>query len=241
MEEQSFEEVTAVVLAGGLGTRLRSVVADRPKVMAEVLGRPFLAHLLDQLAAAGIRYTVLCTGYFGEQVQACFGAEYAGMRLAYSQERAPLGTGGALRAAAPLLRSEHVLVLNGDSYYGINLRSYWSWHQRRRPPAALATTLVPDTRRYGRVHLTIDGCVSRFAEKEDSGGPGWINAGVYLLHQRVFVPIPTERAVSLEREVLPDLVRSGLLAYRCEGPFLDIGTPESYAMAEEFFAAGAPA
>ncbi len=99
-------DLTAVILAGGLGTRLRSVVADRPKVIAEVGGRPFLSYLLDQLGTAGIEYVVLCTGHLGQQVRAIFGDSYATMKLVYSHEEAPMGTGGALPLATPLLKSE---------------------------------------------------------------------------------------------------------------------------------------
>ena len=108
--------VTAAILAGGLGTRLRSVVKDRPKVLAEIRGVPFLTYLLDQLAAAGVRDVVLCTGYMGEQVRSAFGDSYGGMCLSYSQESSPLGTAGALRLALPLFKSSSVLVMNGDSF-----------------------------------------------------------------------------------------------------------------------------
>ena len=124
---------TAVVLAGGLGTRLRAAVRDRPKGLAQIGGRPFLAYLLDQLDSAGVRKTVLCTGYLGEEVKETFGGEYRGLQLAYSQERSPLGTGGALRLAVPLLASDPVLVLNGDSYCEADLPAFRDWHARTAP------------------------------------------------------------------------------------------------------------
>src|SRR3989338_6029269 len=108
--------VTVAILAGGLGTRLRSVIADRPKVLAEVRGRPFLTYIFDQLIAASIKYAVLCTGYLGEKVCDRFGDSYGSLRLAYSQEPSPRGTAGALRLALPLFKSDSVLVMNGDSY-----------------------------------------------------------------------------------------------------------------------------
>src|SRR5437879_601155 len=109
-------DVTAAILAGGLGTRLRSVIADRPKVLAPVGGRPYLTYLLDQLAKAAVREVVLLTGYGAEQVRDALGATYAGMRLVHAAEPAPLGTAGALRHALPHLRSPAVLLMNGDSY-----------------------------------------------------------------------------------------------------------------------------
>lgn len=240
---QDLAGVTVAILAGGLGTRLRSVVADQPKVLAEVRGRPFLAYLLHQLAAAGFRYIVLCTGYLGEQVRAAFGDAYGSLRLVYSQESSPLGTAGAIRLALPLFKPglseanvpDSVLVMNGDSFCEANLRDFWTWHCARSADATLLLTHVPNTKRYGRVLVDDDGCVLSFDEKGNKGGPGWINAGIYLLNHRLLLTIPKSGDVSLEREVFPAWI-GRLYGYRNEGRFLDIGTPESYAIAKQFFA-----
>ncbi len=228
--------VTAAILAGGLGTRLRSVVADRPKVLAEIRGRPFLLYLLDQLVAAGIRYVVLCTGYLGEQVWAMFGDSYGSLRLAYSQEPSPLGTAGALQLALPLFKSDSVLVINGDSYCEVNLKTFWAWHCAQGADATLLLTEVPDTARYGRVHVDADGAVVSFNEKGGENSPGWISAGIYLLKRHLFLTIPESGAVSLEREMFHAWIGQGLYGYQSKGRFLDIGTPEAYAAAEQFFA-----
>ncbi len=232
---QDLASVTAAILAGGLGTRLRSVVADRPKVLAEVRGRPFLAYLLDQLAAAGVRYVVLCTGYLGEQVWAAFGDTYGSISLDYSQEPSPLGTAGALRLALPLFKSDSVLVMNGDSFCDANSRAFWAWHCAHSVMATLLVTEVSDTTRYGSVQLEPDGRVRSFLEKGEASGPGVINAGIYLLKQDFLRTIPTGRSVSLERDVFPTWVGRGIYGYRSEGRFLDIGTPEAYNVAERFF------
>jgi len=234
---QDLAGATAAILVGGLGTRLRPVVAEVPKVLAEVRGRPFLAYLLDQLAAAGVRYVVLCTGYLREQVQATFGDSYSSLRLAYSREPSPLGTAGALRLALPLFKSDPVLVMNGDSFCKADLRDFWAWHQARGANATVLLTKVSDTSRYGRVHVNTDGLVLSFDEKNNKGGSGWINAGIYLLSYRLLLTIPRNGAVSLEREVFPAWICRELYSYRSEGRFLDIGTPEAYALAEQFFAA----
>ena len=194
---QDLASVTAAILAGGLGTRLRSVVADRPKVLAEIRGRPFLAYLLDQLAAAGVRTVVLCTGYLGEQVRAAFGDSYNSLSLVYSQESSPLGTAGALRLALPLFKAETVLVMNGDSFCETDLRAFWAWHQARGANATLLLTKVPDTKRYGRVDVDDDGRVLRFDEKDDKREPGWINGGIYLLNRRLLLTIPSESKIAL--------------------------------------------
>src|SRR5262245_1827612 len=134
---EDLSSVTAAVLAGGLGTRLRSVVADRPKVLGEIAGRPFLGYLLEQLADAGLRSVVLCTGYMGDQVRAVFGGSHRGLRLLYSEEPSPLGTGGAIRLAVGQVVSSSVLVLNGDSYCETDLGAFWRAHRAAGSRATL--------------------------------------------------------------------------------------------------------
>lgn len=227
---------TAAILAGGLGTRLRSVVADRPKVLAPVLGRPYLAYLLEQVATAGIRKCVLCTGHMADQVQAAFGEDFQGMELLYSREDSPLGTGGALRQALPGLTGDRVLVLNGDSYCDVDLLDFQKFHAAQCTDASMVLVRVADSSRFGRVSVGVDGRIQRFEEKTPGAGPGWINAGIYCLSPGVIAGIPEGQAVSLEREVFPGLVARGMSGYQTEGQFLDIGTPESYAAAERFLA-----
>ncbi|MFN0055431.1 MAG: nucleotidyltransferase family protein [Planctomycetales bacterium] len=226
---------TALILAGGLGTRLRSVVADRPKVLAPVHGRPFLAYLLDQLADAGIRHAVLCTGFRGDLVRAEFGLRYRTLRLDYSQEHAPLGTGGALRQGVSLARSQTVLAMNGDSYCDADLQAFQARHAARKEVAGLLLTEVSDTSRYGRVQLDPEGRIQRFVEKGVEGGRGWINAGLYLLPVKLLETVPLEEPTSIERDLLPAWIPQGLWGFPCHGKFLDIGTPETFAATEAFF------
>ena len=231
------EDVCGAVLAGGFGTRLRAVVADRPKVLAPVLGRPFLSYLLAQLARAGVPESVLLTGYLAEQVEAECGAAFAGMRLAYSVETSALGTAGALRHAAPHLTRSLVLVLNGDSYCDLDLPAFFAQHVRGGAECSVALTEVPDVARYGKVTLGDDRRIARFEEKSAAGGRGWINAGVYLLARHLLDEIPANGAVALERELFPRWAAEGRChGFPTAGRFLDIGTPESYACAEAFFA-----
>ncbi len=227
--ETELGAVTAAVLAGGLGTRLRSVVADRPKALASVAGRPFLAYLLDRLAEAGVRRAVLCTGYLGDQVQAALGERHHGMALDYSREPEPLGTGGGLRLALPLLATEWVVALNGDSFCTVDLPRFFRWHRRRGACASLLLARVEDTARYGRVRLARDGAVRSFQEKDGPSGPGWISAGVYVLSRDLVSEIPAGRPVSMERDVFPSWIGRGLYGFRGGSSLLDIGTPESYA------------
>lgn len=228
-------DVTAAIVAGGLGTRLRSVLPDRPKVMAEIRGRPFLAYLLSQLSASGVRTVVLCTGYLGEQIWDKFGDTYENLDLVYSREASPLGTAGALRLALPLFKSASVLAMNGDSFYDMNFSAFWDWHCGRRAQASLVLVRMANSMRYGQVRVDTDGAVLAFEEKSGRGDPGWVNAGIYLLTRAFIQTVPENRAASLEREVFPGWIGRGLYGYQTEGRFLDIGTPESYAEAERFF------
>ena len=229
-------DIHAIILAGGLGTRLQSVVSDRPKVLAEVSGRPFLTYLLEQIASAGLRTVVLCVGHMAQKIQDRIGATYGPLHISYSLEDKPLGTGGALRWALPHVSSDTVLVMNGDSYTDVDLSAYVSWFFQRDCKAALLLTKVPDATRYGKVILNENDDILAFKEKQADAGAGWINAGVYLVERPLVAAIPAERPYSLEREFFPSLVGKGLSGCRMEGRFIDIGTPESYAQTEAFFA-----
>lgn len=226
---------TAVILAGGLGTRLRSVVADRPKVLAEVDGVPFVFHLLEQLAGAGVKHVVLATGYLGEQVRDVVGGGYGPLEVEYMQEPEPLGTGGAIRRALPLVRSQAVLVLNGDSYCELDLLHFWIWHHQRPAHGSLALTRVRDARRFGTVDTDAWGRVERFVEKSPKPGPGTVNAGVYLLRRALIAAIPAGAPCSLESDLLPGWLDAGIYGYARTDRFIDIGTPDSLAGASGFF------
>jgi NDP-sugar pyrophosphorylase family protein len=230
--------VTAAILAGGLGTRLRPVVADRPKVLAPVGGRPYLTYVLDQLAAAHVRNVVLLTGHGAGQVRDALGDSYGPLRLVHSAEPRPLGTAGALRRALPYIWSPIVLLLNGDSYCDADLCAFRGFH---RGGASLVLARVPDVARFGQVQPGPDGFVVGFEEKGAAGGPGLINAGVYLLDRRLIEEIPPLRTASLEHDLLPAWVAARRArGFPHAGRFLDIGTPQSYAEAEDFFRAAEP-
>lgn len=227
--------VTAAVLAGGLGMRLRPALDDRPKVLAPVAGRPFLTYLLDALDAAGVRRVVLLTGHRGDQIRQALGERYGGASLVYSNEPSPLGTGGALREALPLFDTQTLLILNGDSHFGVELPAFLRFHRRRRADLSLSLARMNDASRFGRVATDRDGRVTAFAEKQAADRPGWINAGVYLMERRLLEAVPAGRPISLERELLPAWIESkAVYGRRRSGAFLDIGTPESYALAEGF-------
>jgi NDP-sugar pyrophosphorylase family protein len=229
------DRIPVAILAGGLGTRLRPAIGERAKVVAPVDGRPFLVSILEQLAAAGFRDVVLCTGYRADEVEAALGPSHGPLALRYSREPEPLGTGGALRLALPLLDGESVLAMNGDSFCEVDLAAAWAWHRAKRSDATLVTVEVPDAARFGRVELDAEDRVRRFTEKQEGGGPGWINAGIYLLARERIAALATGRALSLERDALPAWAATALYGYRVRGRFIDIGTPGAYSAASRFF------
>ena len=219
-----------VILAGGLGTRLRGVVDDRPKPMALVHGRPFLERLLVAFRAQGFTRAVICAGYKAEMIEAHFGEGKAlGMALTYSlePEGALLGTAGALRHAASLLEPAFLLV-NGDTYLDADLAAFAAGHAAGSG-VTVGLIRVPDAGRYGAVELAADGAITRFAEKS-SAAEGLINAGVYVIDRAVLDAFPARSPLSLERDVFPSLAGQGRLrGVILDGTMVDIGTPDSYA------------
>lgn len=228
-------DFSAVILAGGLGTRLRSVVADRPKIMADVNERPFLTYLIEQLARAGATEVTLCLGYMARYVQDYFGSSYGQVRLQYSVEHEPAGTGGALAIADPLLESDTVLVMNGDSYVDTDLSAFIDWYRDRQCSAGILCVYAKDTSRYGSIEFGDNDAITAFREKRGSKGPGWINAGIYMIARSEITTFPRGAKYSLEREFFPSLLGEELAGFKASGRFIDIGTPESYAMASCFF------
>ncbi len=231
--------IDVVVLAGGMGTRLRPIVANRPKVLAPVGGRPFLDRLLELLAAARASRVVLALGYRADQVVAHLEQRsLGGPNLIVSIETQPMGTGGALALAARQLRSDPVIVMNGDSYAPIDFARLLALHRRRGARATLALVRVDDASRFGAVRIDPRGRVVAFEEKRCTApGPGLVSAGIYAMQRTVIDGFPTHHAVSLEHEVFPRMVGDGLYGIEQDVPFIDIGTPESYAAADGFFAA----
>ena len=228
-------DLVAAILAGGFGTRLQSVVHDRPKVLAEVNGRPFITFLLDRVRRHGIKKTILCTGFRANQIQELLGDEYNGMQLLYSQETHPLGTAGALRLALGLMDTPQVLVMNGDSICDADLSLFWQWHLEKPSGASIELVHLDSIRRYGSIEIDANDRILRFNEKMETGIPGWVNAGIYLLPAGWIREIPEERMVSIEKDIFPKWIGRDFYGHRTHGKFIDIGTPESYQESAFFF------
>jgi len=224
----------ALILAGGLGTRLRSIISDVPKPLAPVCGRPFITHLLDRLVQAGFQHAILCLGYKADVVRQTLGDKYQSLTLDYSVEPEPLGTGGAARLALDHISTEYFLLLNGDSYCDAPLTNFIHFHESHQQPVSLTAVQVPDTSAFGRLEISPENRLLKFSEKGGATGPGWINAGIYLIATSLLAGTPARKNLSLERDLFPLWLPQGLMAWKSNARFIDIGTPESYAQAEAF-------
>lgn len=224
----------AVILAGGFGTRLKSVVHDVPKPMAPVAGRPFLSYLLDQLDRKGCTHAVLAVGYKREVIQNFFGSRYKGVSLSYSVEDKPLLTGGALKKALEMVIEDAVLVLNGDTFFDVDLSRIMEFHYQTHSDATLAVKELYDFSRYGTVLFDDTYRINCFVEKKESH-KGFINGGVYVLNRTLFDGILQDKFM-MEKDFLEKYVDSKTFsAFPCDGYFIDIGIPEDYEKANEEF------
>jgi len=232
--DSAHNETKAVLLVGGMGTRLRSVVPSVPKPLASVGKRPFLELLVQQLRYQGFRQLVLCTGYLAHQIDNELGDGHElDVTIEYSKEPSPLGTAGAVKFAEPLLHeAPDFLVMNGDSFMEIDFQELVSFHRQSCGIASMAVVQMQNEMRYGTVQLDTEGRVSGFAEKGSGDPQGYVNAGIYVFDRRIFEHIPKGPS-SLERDIFPKLLTHGIYASRQRGVFIDIGTPEDYARAQE--------
>jgi D-glycero-alpha-D-manno-heptose 1-phosphate guanylyltransferase len=229
----------AIVLAGGLGTRLAGRLNGIPKAMAPVAGRPFLEILLSQLERAGCIRAVLSVGHLRASIQEHFGARFHGMRVDYAVEDTPLGTGGAIRRALPLAEGKSILVLNGDTLLDADYKDMLRFHSTERAPFTMAITRQKNIARYGGVMIS----GKRIVGYEEKGrqGAGWINAGAYVLDRDLEWPHTLGEKFSFEQDFLTAAVsRMTPAAYEVEGLFLDIGVPEDLDRAQTELAAFAP-
>jgi D-glycero-alpha-D-manno-heptose 1-phosphate guanylyltransferase len=221
----------AIILAGGFGTRLRSVVSDVPKPLAPVGGRPFLSWVLDAMASQGIRRVILATGFMGDCVTDVCGDSWRGMELVYSQELKPLGTGGAIALAFSMVRGDACLVLNGDTWLTLDYADFDRSWQAHDSCLAIALTEVADVSRYGAVQVKCNRVLG-LVEKGHAG-PGYINAGIYGVRRSLMSDFPALQSFSFENEVLmPTVKREAVFGYTRTSDFIDIGVPEDYQRAQ---------
>lgn len=231
----------AIILAGGLGTRLRAVISDLPKPMALIRGRPFLEYQMDFWIAQGVERIILSVGYKKETIRAHFGDSYHGAEVVYAEEDRQLGTGGALLHAAQHIKSAtDFLLLNGDTYYEVSLAKLQQAHRVADADMTLALRELEVNDRYSGVRLDSQSRIVEFQRRDDPARERLVNGGVYVINPRVLehLTLPADRALSLEDEILPNLLRQGrcIAGHVVAGQFLDIGLPEDYQRAPALFA-----
>ena len=226
--------IEAIVLAGGEGRRLRAVVRDLPKPMADIAGRPFLWWLLTQLNQQGVGRVILSIGYKAKAIQDYFGNSFNNTAIIYSVETEPLGTGGAIKLALEHAIQPQVIVMNGDTYADIALRSLLAARESFGADLTMAITHLDDISRYGAV--VVDEKKSRvvgFEEKKGSSAAGYINAGTYCVRRDIFQKYPVLDKFSFERDFLQKhLEELKPVAFTAVRGFIDIGVPEDYALAQ---------
>jgi D-glycero-alpha-D-manno-heptose 1-phosphate guanylyltransferase len=226
----------AIVLAGGFGTRLQSVISDIPKSMAPVAGRPFLEYLLEYLLSSGIRSVVLSVGYKSDFIKNHFSNKYKDIGIHYADETEPLGTGGGVRNAFSKVKGEEAFVLNGDSLFQVDLAMMEDFHSLGNGLLTLALRYVEDAARYGSVRLDVLHRIKGFVEKSDAAGPGYINGGVYVLNKEFITGGLFPEKFSLETDCFGQYWKDvTMLGFPSEGYFLDIGIPEDYVRAQHEF------
>ena len=220
----------AIVLAGGQGTRLRHVLPDVAKPMAPVAGRPFLELLLARLSRCGFNRVVLSLGYKADSIINHFGGSFAGMEIVSIVEREPLGTGGAIRLAMDACSADHVFIFNGDTFLELDVAALEA-HWQASGTLVIVARDVPDVTRYGRLDIS-NGRIEGFLEK-GPGGPGIINAGVYVLPSGALDHFPVGQPFSFETDFLvTDVTRIRMDCFLSSGYFIDIGIPDDYARAQ---------
>lgn len=220
----------AVILAGGLGTRLRSAVPDLPKPMADVLGKPFLEYLMDYWIGQGVTRFVISVGYKRESIMRYFGQQYKGIPIEYVEEETPLGTGGGLLLAARRL-NEPFLLLNGDTFFEIQLDALMDFHRSKDSKWTFALFRANEAKRYGGVQLDSNSRIQSLVTGKGNIGE-LANGGIYLVEPNALNAgkFNVGQKYSLEDDVIPGLLESGVPFYGFESPgqFLDIGIPADY-------------
>lgn len=227
-----------IVLAGGLGTRLRSVIGATPKCMATVAGVPFLFHLLNYLKAQGISRVILSLGYKHELITEHPQLQDYTMAFAYAIESEPLGTGGGIRLAMEQAREEQVFVVNGDTLFAVDMQSMYQQHETTGAQVTLGLKAMQDFDRYGSVEIDEQRRITAFREKYYRA-EGFINGGVYLIQRSAFLEATKAGTFSFEQDYLQQRVASGSLYGFCSSSyFIDIGIPSDFAKAQIDFAKG---
>ena len=220
----------AIVLAGGFGTRLQTVVSEVPKPMAPINGKPFLIYVLHYLKRYGINHIVLSVGHLHKVIEDFFGDKWEGLEISYAVEKEPLGTGGAIKFAFEKIKNRSAIVVNGDTLFDVDLHKLNDFHRQNRAEISIALRTLEDVSRYGSVVINKENKITSFTEKGIVQGKGNINGGVYLINKQVFkkLTIFTEK-FSMEKDIFEKYYNAQpFFGIPFESYFIDIGIPEDY-------------
>ena len=227
----------AIILAGGFGTRLQSVVSDVPKPMAPINNEPFLNYIFDYLKYYKIEHVVLSTGYLSEKISEYYKNEFQGIKISYTREEKPLGTGGGIRLAMEKCHTENVLVLNGDSFFDVDISAHYQNHVGKGSDCTLALRKVNNAARYGTIVLGDANKINAFKEKDSIEQSGLINGGVYIINRGLYLyKTTTNFNFSIEKDFYEKRINEiNIFGFEYEGYFIDIGIPEDYKKAQDDF------
>lgn len=226
----------AIILAGGLGTRLRSEIGDIPKALALINGRPFLEYQLDYLYNWQVEKVIIAAGYKSELIREHFGDKYKGLSLKYSIEEEPLGTGGAIRKALDLVDGLRSIVVNGDTYYEVDIYKMVDFQRIKESNLLINLTYEEDVSRYGTVEINKLNRITGFHEKGEKKGAGFVNGGFYFINKAFFLSFDLPEKFSFERDFLERYYDEYIFhGIRCSAYFIDIGIPEDFKRAQHEF------
>ena len=225
-------DYTPIILAGGFGSRLRSVVSDRPKVLAEINGKPFITFILNKLENEGFKNIILSTGYMGDMIKKTIGEEYKGLTIKYFKEDKPLGTGGALKNIGKFIKQKNLLVMNGDTLHNINTRNLID--SLKGDNDIILGIYKNDASRYGLLKIDRNKLILSFNEKNNKNKSGLINIGTYFLNKENLLKY-NDDIFSIENDYFPKRIKDKKLYLQISrGKFIDIGIPEDYFKASKY-------
>ena len=228
---------TAIILAGGMGTRLKTIISDLPKPMAPIMNVPFLTYQLNYLKHFGIKKVIFSVGYLSEKIIAHYNQSFENINIEYSIEKNPLGTGGGIRMAMSNLNEDLVLILNGDSFFDLNLEQFYNLHLEQKAEFSLALRYVNRSERYGNIEFNSSNQITSFIEKNQLNQSGYINAGVYILSKKLYLQnTKPDINFSIEKDFFEKQLNQLIIkGFEFKDYFIDIGIPEDYLKAQDDF------
>jgi len=232
------EEIDIIILCGGLGKRLRPVISDRPKPMAEINKQPFLDILIEYVTSYGFKRFILCIGYKGSIIKKHYEETSKPLEILFSEEKEPLGTGGAIKKAESLIQSNPFLVMNGDSFCKLNLLDFLNSHIVNKALLSVALIKTRHNQNCGKVILDRNQRIVEFDEKGKSQAESFSSAGSYLMEKEIFSMMGDKKIISLEYDLFPSLLSKACYGYVVNEDLIDIGTPRNYKKAKQVFCGG---